>query len=177
MDNTARTDSKRLGPSGEGDATTARAPKLRAKRKRTSGSAEAASSAAPQADPPSPPEAPGETPPRPRATPPLKAMPAGSGRRAVATTAVSATPRAPLSASDSTPAGQAAPPALPARPAVAGETDGFRAQFPIPDAEALARNMGQAVEEGGEVLAAYLRPRETGEIKMNIADDGGEMIR
>ena len=37
--------------------------------------------------------------------------------------------------------------------------------------------MGQAVEEGGEVLAAYLRPRETGEIKMNIADDGGEMIR
>ena len=27
------------------------------------------------------------------------------------------------------------------------------------------------------MLAAYLRPRETGEIKMNLADDGGEMIR
>ena len=37
--------------------------------------------------------------------------------------------------------------------------------------------MGQAIEQGGEVLAAYLRPRETGEIKMNLADDGGEMIR
>ena len=33
------------------------------------------------------------------------------------------------------------------------------------------------MEEGGEVLAAYLRPREKGEIKMNSADDGGEMIR
>ncbi len=68
-------------------------------------------------------------------------------------------------------------PTPPARPAAAGETDGLRAQFPIPDAEALARNIGQAVEQGGEVLAAYLRPRETGEIKMNLADDGGEMIR
>ena len=27
------------------------------------------------------------------------------------------------------------------------------------------------------MLAAYLRPREAGEIKMNLADDGGEMIR
>ena len=27
------------------------------------------------------------------------------------------------------------------------------------------------------MLAAYLRPRETGEIKMKLADDGGEMIR
>ena len=84
---------------------------------------------------------------------------------------------APLSASDSKPSGQAAPPAPPARAAAAGETDGLGAQFPIPDAEALVRNIGLAIEQGGEVLAAYLRPRETGEIKMKLADDGGEMIR
>ena len=155
-------------------------PKPRAKRKRTSAAA----------------EAPKAAPPKRRRTPALKAMPADPERTAAAPNAVSAAPgalkiaspqatptqetstqrtAAPLSASNSKPSRQAVPP--PARPAAAGETDGLRAQFPIPNAEALARNIGQAIEQGGEVLAAYLRPRETGEIKMNLADDGGEMIR
>ncbi len=181
MDNTARIDRKRLAMINERDPTTASAPSLRAKRKRTSGSAEAAPTALPQADPPNPPEATRATPPKPRKTPPPKAMPADSERIPAATNAVTAAPgalkMAPLSASGSKPPGQAAPPAPPARSAAAGETDGLRAQFPIPDAEALARNIGQAIEQGGEVLAAYLRPRETGEIKMNLADDGGEMAR
>ena len=73
--------------------------------------------------------------------------------------------------------GQASRPARPALPAVAGETDGLRAQFPIPTAEALARNIGQATEQGGELLAAYLRPRETGEIRPKLADDAAEMNR
>ena len=137
-------------------------------------------------------------PPEPRSTPPLKAKPADSERTGAAPKAASAAhgalkiaaPRAtptqetatqqtvaPQSASNSMRSGQAAPPARPALPAVAGETDGLRAQFPIPTAEALARNIGQAIEQGGKVLAAYLRPRETGEIKAKLADDAAEMNR
>jgi polyhydroxyalkanoate synthase subunit PhaC len=51
------------------------------------------------------------------------------------------------------------------------------AQYPTPDVEALARNIGQAIEQGGKALAAYLLPRETGEIKTTVADDMGEMVR
>ncbi len=50
-------------------------------------------------------------------------------------------------------------------------------QYPIPDAEALARNIGSAIEHAGRAMAAYLRPRETGEIKTTIGDDIGEMVR
>ncbi len=102
-------------------------------------------------------------PPEPRSTPPLKAKAAESERTGAAPKAASAAsgalkiaaPRAPptqetatqqtsapQSASDSTGSGQAATPARPALPAAAGETDGLRAQFPIPTAEALARNIG-----------------------------------
>ena len=181
MANTARKDRKRLATIHERNPTKESTPKPGAKRKHTSASA----------------EAPKAAPPKRRRTPALKAMPADPERTAAAPNAVSAaagalkiaspqpTPTretatqrtaAPLSASDLTPSGQAAPPP-PARLAAADVTDGLRTQFPIPDAEALARNIGQAIEQGGEVLAAYLRPRETGEIKIKLADDGGEMIR
>jgi polyhydroxyalkanoate synthase subunit PhaC len=46
-----------------------------------------------------------------------------------------------------------------------------------PDVEALARNIAQAVEQGGKALAAYLRPRESGEIKTTVADEVGEVVR
>ena len=135
-------------------------------------------------------------PPEPRSTPPLKAKPAELQQTGAAPKAASAAsgalkiaaPRAtptqetatqqmaaPQSASDLPRSGQAAPPARPALPAAAVETDGLRAQFPIPNAEALARNIGLAIEQGGKVLAAYLRPRETGEIKEKLADDAAEM--
>ena len=153
--NTARMDSKRLATIGERDPEAATVPELRAKRKRTTGSAEAAPTALLQADPPKAAKA---TPPEPRSSPPQLTA-------------------APLSANDAKPSGQAASPTPPARPAAAGENDGLTRQFPIPDAEALTRNIGQAIEQGGEVLAAYLRSRETGEIKMNLADDRGEMMR
>jgi polyhydroxyalkanoate synthase subunit PhaC len=164
MANAARKDRKRLATTGEHNATKERTPKA--------------------------------APPKRRRAPALKAMPADPQRTAAAPKAPSAAPgaleialppaaptqetstqgtAAPLSASDSTLSGQAPPP--PASPPAEGEADGLRPQFPIPDAEALARNMGQVIEQGGEVLAAYLGPRETGEIKMNLADDGGEMIR
>ena len=47
---------------------------------------------------------------------------------------------------------------------------------PSPDVDALAHNIAQAIEQGGKVLAAYLGPRESGEIKTTIADDIGEMV-
>src|ERR1700722_14768314 len=50
-------------------------------------------------------------------------------------------------------------------------------EYPAPDAEALARNIAQAIEQGGKVLAAYLQPRASGEIKATVADDIGEMVR
>ena len=43
--------------------------------------------------------------------------------------------------------------------------------------EALARNIALAIEQGGKALAAYLRPRESGEIKTTAADDIGEVVR
>ncbi len=43
--------------------------------------------------------------------------------------------------------------------------------------QALAHNITQAIELGGKVLAAYMGPRESGEIKTTVADDVGEMLR
>ncbi len=43
--------------------------------------------------------------------------------------------------------------------------------------EALAHNIAQAIEQGGKAMAAYLLPRERGEIKTTIADEVGEMVK
>ena len=43
--------------------------------------------------------------------------------------------------------------------------------------ETLAHNIAQAIEQGGKVMAAYLRPRESGEIKTTIADEVAEMVK
>jgi polyhydroxyalkanoate synthase subunit PhaC len=59
-------------------------------------------------------------------------------------------------------------------PVSAPDTSG---QYPAPDVEALARNIAQAIEQGGKVLAAYLQPRASGEIKTTVADEIGEMVR
>jgi len=47
----------------------------------------------------------------------------------------------------------------------------------MPDVEALANNTRRMMELAGRALAAFMRPRETGEIKSTIADDVGEMVR
>ena len=70
------------------------------------------------------------------------------------------------------PSASAGPPAsAPAKASVEG------APVPTPDVEALAHNIAQAIELGGKALAAYLAPRQSGEIKATIADDIGEMVR
>jgi polyhydroxyalkanoate synthase len=61
--------------------------------------------------------------------------------------------------------------------ATADKSPAAGAQPPAPDVEALAHNIAQAIEQGGKVLAAYLRPRESGEIKTTVADEIGEMVR
>ena len=47
---------------------------------------------------------------------------------------------------------------------------------PLPNVEALSRNIARFVEEGGKALAAYLKPRETGEIQGGGADDMVDMV-
>ncbi len=46
-----------------------------------------------------------------------------------------------------------------------------------PDVDALAQNITKAIEQGSKALAAYLLPRETGEIKPTAGSEIGEMVR
>jgi polyhydroxyalkanoate synthase subunit PhaC len=45
------------------------------------------------------------------------------------------------------------------------------------DSEAFALNIARAMESGGRALAAYLKPRESGEVKDKSSDDFAEVIR
>ena len=69
------------------------------------------------------------------------------------------------------PRGGAAP-ASPSPPAVAASSP----QIPFPNVEALSRNIARAIEEGGKLLAAYLKPLETGEAKRAQGDDVAEVV-
>jgi polyhydroxyalkanoate synthase subunit PhaC len=96
------------------------------------------------------------------------------GRRAseIETTAAPAEPiRLTAPAAPPEPARDAAPPPASAQAAIASD------QYPAPDVEALAHNIARAIEHGGTALAAYMAPRQSGEIKATVADDIGEMVR
>src|ERR1700757_5059965 len=45
------------------------------------------------------------------------------------------------------------------------------------DAEAFAMNLARALENGGKALAAYLKPRESGEVKDNQPTEMSEVIK
>jgi polyhydroxyalkanoate synthase len=49
--------------------------------------------------------------------------------------------------------------------------------LPVPDFEALSRNMARFVEEAGKATAAYLKPVEEGRANTGIADDVGDMVK
>ena len=49
--------------------------------------------------------------------------------------------------------------------------------YAAPNIDALSRNITQAIEQGAKALAAYLLPRESGEIKTTVASEIGEMVR
>ncbi len=87
----------------------------------------------------------------------------------------SASSARPEPVSDAKPLRAAPAAGAPAR--ALAEPPGEGAPPPAPDVDALAQNIAQAIEQGFKVLAAYLRPRESGEIKTTIADDIGEMVR
>jgi len=44
------------------------------------------------------------------------------------------------------------------------------------DVEAFSRNLARVIEEGGRALAAYIKPREEGKIKTDLAQDLGEIV-
>src|ERR1700726_4566935 len=45
------------------------------------------------------------------------------------------------------------------------------------DAEAFAMNVARAMESGGKALAAYLKPRENGEVKDKSTDEVPEVVK
>jgi len=45
------------------------------------------------------------------------------------------------------------------------------------DVEAFAQNAARLVEQGGKALAAYLKPREEGKIKSEVADDVADVVK
>jgi poly[(R)-3-hydroxyalkanoate] polymerase subunit PhaC len=44
------------------------------------------------------------------------------------------------------------------------------------DVEAFSRNLARVIEEGGKALAAYIKPREEGKIKTDLAQDLAEIV-
>jgi poly[(R)-3-hydroxyalkanoate] polymerase subunit PhaC len=51
------------------------------------------------------------------------------------------------------------------------------AHVPAVDYEALARNIARLIEEGGKALAAYMKPREQGKIKEDLAEDVTDIVK
>ena len=45
------------------------------------------------------------------------------------------------------------------------------------DYEAFASNLARMIEEGGKALAAYMKPREEGKIKGELADDIADVVK
>src|SRR5439155_11496122 len=45
------------------------------------------------------------------------------------------------------------------------------------DVEAFAKNLARMVEQGGKALAAYLKPREEGQVQAGLSDEMNDMIK
>ncbi len=80
-------------------------------------------------------------------------------------------PEAKAKAAEHTPA---APPRSEPKPAPAAAAP--PASHPLPNFEALSRNLARAVEEGGKVAAAWFKPRESGEIKAALSEDVADAV-
>lgn len=48
---------------------------------------------------------------------------------------------------------------------------------PEPDFDVFAQNMARLVEEGGKAMAAYVRPRESGQNKSNMSDEVADVVK
>ena len=45
------------------------------------------------------------------------------------------------------------------------------------DIEAFANNLARMVEEGGKALAAYMKPREEGQVQAGLSDEMNDMVK
>ncbi len=82
-----------------------------------------------------------------------------------------AAPAAPAASIAVAPQPATAPPA-PARPASSDEASPTKI-----DLEALTKNFGRLVEEGGRAVAAYLKPREDGAQKVGYSDEINDAVK
>jgi polyhydroxyalkanoate synthase len=120
------------------------------------------------------------------ASAPARKPAAGKAKKsAAAPSAARARKAAPASAAPPLPRSEAVEPAPPAAPAASaapkkeaepartGEAGATEPRVtPLPNIEALSRNVARLIEEGGKVIAAYLKPREAGETQ---SESGGEI--
>jgi polyhydroxyalkanoate synthase len=161
----AATPRAKSGPGGDGPAADLKAPRMNAGARRNEQASPKAAAPAPRAQ---------------ISSPPAKRKPSAPQRRQaerrqpteILTAAAPAEPtRTAARAAPPKPSRNTAPPpAPPTRP-------DSPSQYPAPDVEALAHNIAQAIELGGKALAAYMAPRQSGEIKTTVAADIGEMVR
>jgi len=143
--------------------------------------AKAAARAARREEPPAPPPAsiaptPASVVTAPSPPPPAPVGEPAPGAGPPAPAQASAPPPARAASAEPAPAPNAAPAGPTSSPDSVVGGGFFAAHYPIPNAEALATNIANAIEQAGRAMAAYLRPRETGEIK-TLAEEIGEMVR
>jgi polyhydroxyalkanoate synthase len=67
--------------------------------------------------------------------------------------------------------------APPAKPVAQKPTAEPSAPATAVDIEALSRNLARLIEEGGKTLAAYMKPREQGQIKDEVNEDLVDIVR
>src|SRR5262249_20148766 len=106
--------------------------------------------------------------------PPAAAMASSSAPAAT----VSA-PAAPAEGAAPAPTASAsAAPGEPTRgPVMNDKGPGDVGQIRAVDIEAFARNAARLIEEGGRALAAYLKPREEGQVKSDLPDEVTEVVK
>src|SRR5215216_1581477 len=63
------------------------------------------------------------------------------------------------------------------RPAMNEKAPGDLSQIGTVDIEAFARNFARLIEEGGKAMAAYLKPREEGQIKSEMPDEIADVVK
>ena len=70
-----------------------------------------------------------------------------------------------------------APPPPPANPPLVATPAPVAAKTSKLDFEQLSQNMARFVEMGGKAAAAYMAPRQSGEIKMGLSNDVGDAVK
>ena len=90
----------------------------------------------------------------------------------------SAAPKAPALETLATPPPRQAPAPATAAPAAKSAPEPQETSSPVSiDFEAFAGNLARMIEEGGKAMAAYLRPREDGTIKDDVAEDIADVMK